>query len=143
LEEAADMAMALPEVTVGERHGNRTWLVRGKAFAWERPFSKADIRRYGAETPPTGPILAVTVADLHEKEALLAEGHKGIFTIPHFNGYAAVLIQLKTVTKRPLRNAIVDAWLAQAPPGLADEHAASIVRSPGRPPRQRTKKPEA
>jgi hypothetical protein len=30
---AAQMASALPEVTEGERHGNRTWLVRGKGFA--------------------------------------------------------------------------------------------------------------
>jgi hypothetical protein len=27
------MAAELPEVTEGERHGNRTWFVGGKAFA--------------------------------------------------------------------------------------------------------------
>ena len=122
LDDAAQLALELPEVTEGTRHGNRTWLVRGKAFAWERPFSKADLRRYGDATPPDGPILAVSVEDLGEKEAVLAAGTKGVFTIPHFDGYAAVLIQLKAIGKRALREAIVDAWLAVAPPRLAQEH---------------------
>jgi hypothetical protein len=46
LDDVARMAAELPEVTEGERHGNRTWFVGGKAFAWDRPFSKADIRRF-------------------------------------------------------------------------------------------------
>src|SRR6516165_2374239 len=115
LDEVALMAAELPEVTEGERHGNRTWFVGGKAFAWDRPFSKADIRRFGATTPPDGPILAVRVEDLGEKEAVLAQGIKGFFTISHFDGYAAVLIQLKTAPKRAVREAITDAWLACAP----------------------------
>ena len=116
------MAMELPEVTVGERFGNRTWFVGGKGFAWERPFSKADIKRFGDEIPPAGPIFAVRVDDLAEKEAVLAAQSKGFFTIPHFDGYAAVLIQLKVVGKRALRDAILDGWLACAPPKLADDY---------------------
>ena len=36
LDDVARMAAELPEVTEGERYGNRTWLVGGKAFAWDR-----------------------------------------------------------------------------------------------------------
>jgi hypothetical protein len=122
IEEAARLASELPEVTEGERWGNRTWSVAGKAFAWERPFSKADIRRFGDTPPPDGPIFAVRVEDLGEKEAVLAAQPKAFFTIPHFDGYAAVLIQLTKVTKRALQDAIVDAWLACAPSNLADAY---------------------
>lgn len=128
LDDARAMALALPEATEGERFGNRTWFVRGKAFAWERPFSKADLRRFGDETPPAGPILAVAVEDLGEKEAVLAAQPKAFFTIPHFDGYAAVLVRLQVVGKRALREALVDGWLACAPPALADEYVASRRR---------------
>ena len=119
LDDVARMAASLPEVTEGERYGNRTWLVGGKAFAWDRPFSKADIRRFGDQVPPDGPILAVRVGDLGEKEAVLAANPDAFFSIPHFDGYFAILIQLPKVSAPALRDAITDGWLACAPPALA------------------------
>jgi hypothetical protein len=125
LDDVARIACELPEVTEDRRHGNRTWFVAGKGFVWERPLSKADIRRFGDETPPGGTIVAVRVADLDDKEALLASSPRGFLTIPHFDGYAAVLMQLERVGKRALREAIVDGWLACAPSRLARQYLES------------------
>ena len=58
-------------------------------------------------------------ADEVEKEAILAEGKDGFFTIQHFNGFNAYLIQLAEVTVQDLQEALVDGWLAMAPPGIA------------------------
>jgi hypothetical protein len=131
IEDAAALAARLPEVAEGEDshgRGTRTWSVGGKVFAWERPFSKADIRRFGSQDPPQGPILALRVADLAEKEAILAAGVPGFFTIEHFNGFKAYLIQLQAVAGKDLAEAITDAWLSQAPGPVAERFLAGQNR---------------
>jgi hypothetical protein len=122
MDDVAKIATALPEVSAGERRGSRVWSVRANSFAWERPFTKADIKRFGDQAAPTGPIVAVRVADLGEKEAILASATKGFFTISHFDNYPAFLIQLDQVSKKAMREALVDGWLTCAPPALAEAY---------------------
>jgi len=126
-DDVARLANGLPQVTEGVdkyRKVNKTWEVGGKAFAWERPFSKADIKRFGDQQPPEGSILAIRTADLAEKEAILAAHPDAFFTIEHFNGYSAYLVQLDRVTPEELSEALTDGWLACAPRDLADRYVA-------------------
>jgi hypothetical protein len=122
LDDVAGIVAGLPGASEGTGPRGREWTVGGKTFAWERPFSKADVKRFGDEPIPSLPVLAVRVDDLGEKEAVLAAGHRGVFTISHFDGYAAVLIELRHVGKRVLRQVLEDGWAATAPAALLAEH---------------------
>jgi hypothetical protein len=58
---------------------------------------------------------ARAIADVARRTACALAAHPGsFFTIPHFDGYRAVLIRLPQVTGVALREAITDGWLACA-----------------------------
>lgn len=120
---------SLPDVVLGAKWNNPTWMVGARGFAWHRSLSKADLVRFGDVPPPTGDMLAVVTADLDAKEALLAIAPPGFFTIPHFNGYAAVLIELRKARMRDVKAAILDAYQTTA------------ARPPPRPKPKRKPKP--
>ena len=56
---------------------------------------------------------------LGAKEALLADDPAVFFTTPHVDGYAAVLVWLDRIDVDLLTETIVEAWLARAPPRVA------------------------
>lgn len=118
------IALALPET--GERwsHGHAAWRVRDKGFVWERPLRLSDLRALGDDAP-AGAILGAHVEHLVAKEALLADDPDVFFTIPHFNGYPAVLVRLDKIALDELEELIVEAWLARAPKRLAKEYIAT------------------
>lgn len=129
LDDVDAFATSLPDVVVGTKWNNRTWMVGNKGFAWQRPFSKADLKRFGNEVPPAGDIVAVTVGSLDAKDALLAIAPRGFFTIPHFNGYPAVLIALRQARTSDVRAALLAAWRTVAP-------AATAAKLPAKPTRR-------
>jgi hypothetical protein len=115
---------ALPGVDERTSYGNRAWSVgKGHAFAWDRPLGKKDRRDLG-DAAPDGPILAVRLEDIDAREAVLASGPAACFTIPHFNGYPALLVRLDEIDVDDLTELLEDGWLAQAPKHLADEFVA-------------------
>lgn len=117
------MVSSLPGVEDGEGHrSGRAWAVGGKTFAWERAYSKADIKRFGVESYPQEPIVAVRTAGLAEKEALLASSSGAVFTIEHFNGYAAVLVEVAAVEPDEMMEVLVDGWSIYAPPEALAEY---------------------
>jgi len=63
-EDVDRLALALPGSVQAPSHsGSRSWRVRDKAFAWERPLRRADVTELG-DAAPDGPVLAVRVPDV-------------------------------------------------------------------------------
>jgi hypothetical protein len=60
-----------------------------------------------------------------EKHALVEDASTPFFTIDHFKGYNAVLVQqsrLDEIGRAELAEVITDAWAAKAPRALVREH---------------------
>ena len=120
---------ALPETREDNRSGGQlSWRVKDKSLAWERPLRNSDIKALG-DSAPEGNILGVRVPDLGAKEALLADNDGAIFTIPHFDNYPAVLVEMDKVELGELEELIVEAWLCRAPAKLVKAYLADADAS--------------
>ncbi len=120
LEDARRIALGLPATSEKVSWGSLHWRVRDKGFAWERPLRSTDLAALGDDAP-TGEILGVRVADLGEKESLVAAEPGIFFTIPHVDGWPAVLVRLEAIELDELTEVITDAWLDRAPARLRRE----------------------
>jgi hypothetical protein len=112
------LALALPEVTEKPWHGTPGWRVRDRSFLRLRTEAE------GA--------LVVFVADLDEKEALLASDPAAFFTTPHYDGHPAVLVRLEAVDVDELRELVTDAWRLKAPVRLRRAFEAEEARGADR-----------
>jgi hypothetical protein len=120
---------SLPEVEFGTSWGDRpTYLVVQKPKP--RGFVLARAPRHDAVDPETGEeyddLLVIRTVDAADKAALV-EADGPFFTIDHFRGYNAVLLQESRIGELDvdeLREVLTDAWLAVAPKRLAREFLA-------------------
>jgi hypothetical protein len=110
------IALSLPDTS--EEDGRFAFSVQNrgkrKGFVWawlERVHPKKG-------RVPRSDVVAVRVADLEEKEMLLASDEAKFFTEPHYNGYPAVMIRLPAIDVEELQALIVEAWRCQAPRAL-------------------------
>jgi hypothetical protein len=129
-DDVRQLALALPETTETDAHGHSglpAWKVKDKTFAWERPLRKTDVAALG-DAAPTGEILGARVEHEGAKQALLESEPEIYFTIPHFDGYTAVLVRLDTITEEALEELLIDAWLSRAPKRLASAYLQSAPR---------------
>ena len=113
--------MSLPEVEFGTSWGDLpTYKVRGKGFLLYRPPHMT------AVNPDTGQLyddlLVIKVPSVLEKQELVADARLPFFTIDHFKGFNAVLVQqsrLGEIGRDELAEIITDAWASMAPRSLS------------------------
>jgi hypothetical protein len=127
-EDIDEICAALPDTELGISWGDRpTWKVprgpKGKGFLLYRAPGPT------AVDPATGErytdLVVITTPTEVEKQALVEDESTPFFTIPHFNGYNAVLVQqsrLGEITRQELEEVITDAWATKAPKKLVKEH---------------------
>ncbi len=108
------MVLAWPETSSTPSYGGFHALrVNKSLFARLRGEMQDDLDDLTGE--PYGEVLMVGVADLGEKEALLADDPEVFFTVPHYDGYAGILVRLARVEEGVLRELLLDAFVRTAP----------------------------
>jgi hypothetical protein len=119
-----EICMSLPEVERGTSWGDRpTYQVRGKGFLIHRAPGRTAIDP--ATGAPYEDLLVVATPGEAEKQALVQDPRLPFFTVDHFNGHPAVLVQqsrLAEVDREELVEIITDAWAAKAPKKLVQEY---------------------
>src|SRR6195952_2719284 len=119
-EDVDEICSGLPETWFGTSWGDvPTWLVphrdKGRGFVLYRKPHKTAVDPETGE--PYDDLLVIRTANADDKQALV-DGNGPFFTIDHFSGFNAVLIQqsrLGEITRGELAEVITDAWVATAP----------------------------
>jgi hypothetical protein len=109
----AEQALRLPETSTSPSYGGAPALRVGRKLLGRLRYEMAD------DVDPTtgeryGEVLMVGVASLEEKEELLAADPRTYFTVPHYDGYPAVLVRLAVADLDEVGELVLDAWLRTA-----------------------------
>lgn len=134
LDDIRDIVAPLPGVTekTSGHDGGVGWRTKAGLFVWERPPRKTDLAAPAdsGRTWPEGTIVGLRTDGLEHKEMLLASLPRILFTIPHFEGYPAVLCRLDEVDPAQLSELVIDSWILRTPPPVAREWLAANGLAP-------------
>ncbi len=110
------IALSLPTAEEEEGHFAFGVRVKGKlkGFAWVW-LERLDPKKPRVANPA---VLAVRVANVGAREALISAEPGKFFTEPHYEGFPAVLVRLAAVSAKDLRILLEEAWRCQAPKEL-------------------------
>jgi hypothetical protein len=129
LDDVRAIALSLPETheAVDGHRGGAAWRTGTGLFVWERGPGKADLVKLAdlGRSWPESPVVGVRTDGLDGKQALLESFPDAFFTIPHFDGYPAVLVRLDRIDLDLLREVVTDAWLLKTPKRIAKEWLAA------------------
>ena len=107
------IALRLPEVEEDKARFGFSVADRGKSkgFVW------VWMERVNPKKPrvPNDGVLAVRVANLAQKDLIIASSPRKFFTEPHYNGFPAVLVRLAEVNVAELRALVEEAWRCMKP----------------------------
>ncbi len=118
---------ALPETELGISWGDRpTWKVprgdKGKGFVLYRAPGRTAIDPESGEMYDD--LVVIMTPTEVEKMALVEDASSPFFTIDHFRGFSAVLVQqsrLGEISRDELAEVLTEAWAARAPKKLVRE----------------------
>jgi hypothetical protein len=122
---------ALPDTELGTSWGGRpTWKVpsgpKGKGFVIYRAPGNTAIDPASGEQFTD--LLVISLPDEESKIVLVQDDSTPFFTIDHFSGYNAVLVQesrLGELDRDALAEVLTEAWACKAPKRLVKEYFAS------------------
>ena len=119
-----EICVSLPEVEFGTSWGDRpTYKIRGRGFVLHRAPHRTAVDPATGE--PYDDLLVIVTPSAVEKQGLVQDERLPFFTIDHFNGHNAVLVQqsrLGEMDRDELAEIITDAWAARAPRTLAKKY---------------------
>lgn len=123
IEDVRRLALDFPRVvekTVG-RGGGASWCTNIGKLAWERAPRKHDLEQLAAlgREWPEGAIIGIRVEGEQAKSALIETYPDVFFTIPHFDGFPAVLTRVEAIDEQLLRETLTDAWLLRVPAAVS------------------------
>jgi len=115
IEDVRRIALELPDAYEQPSYGGApSFRTKPRMFAWLRDEPDA---------------LAIYVASEEDKLALIASSPSVYFTIPHYDGYAMVLIRLEAIAADELAEMLTESWRLRAPKSLVRRFDAGLDSS--------------